>query len=176
MDSEANTCKDKRTNSLAFARSDCHTCSANDERCDRRRPRCSTCLNQGRKCGGFATTLSWDSRRMWSDNPSVVNDNPTGLFSGNTTTDATPRAVLIADRPAPPRRFRFIEGPSKPRKQRKTCTRGYKRRRSVVQEDVSVIGEECISRPVEGNLGMATGDQIEDHSSVQGNLDHLLFS
>lgn len=48
-----------RTNSLAFAKSDCHTCSALRERCDRQRPRCGTCITHQRACGGFALDLVW---------------------------------------------------------------------------------------------------------------------
>ncbi|KAL2850228.1 hypothetical protein BJY01DRAFT_233302 [Aspergillus pseudoustus] len=54
----------KRTNSLTFAQSDCYTCASLGERCDRRRPRCSTGLGVARRCVGFATPLSWDSERM----------------------------------------------------------------------------------------------------------------
>ncbi|PLB49686.1 hypothetical protein P170DRAFT_357297 [Aspergillus steynii IBT 23096] len=55
----------RKPNSLAFAQTDCHTCAASGVQCDRQRPQCTTCLNQGRKCGGFATPLSWDDRRTY---------------------------------------------------------------------------------------------------------------
>lgn len=48
-----------RTNSLAFAKSDCHSCLSFNESCDRRRPRCGTCSSSHRKCGGFAMDLVW---------------------------------------------------------------------------------------------------------------------
>lgn len=56
---------DKRTNSLAFSRTPCHTCASNDRTCDRRRPRCGTCLQAGVTCAGFATPLNWDNSRIW---------------------------------------------------------------------------------------------------------------
>lgn len=48
-----------RTNSLAFAKHDCHTCAALKTECDRQRPRCGTCLSNERKCDGFAMPLVW---------------------------------------------------------------------------------------------------------------------
>jgi len=48
-----------RTNSLAFAKHDCHSCAALKELCDRQRPRCGTCLSSRRTCGGFAMPLVW---------------------------------------------------------------------------------------------------------------------
>lgn len=42
-----------RTNSLGWAKSDCHTCQSTSRLCDRRRPRCDTCTAQGIICGGY---------------------------------------------------------------------------------------------------------------------------
>lgn len=49
----------RRTNSLAFAKYNCHTCTKLNEQCDRRRPRCTTCLSSRRRCDGFAMPLVW---------------------------------------------------------------------------------------------------------------------
>ena len=49
----------QRTNSLGYAKHDCHTCSARKRYCDRQRPQCGTCLSDGQKCGGFALNLVW---------------------------------------------------------------------------------------------------------------------
>jgi hypothetical protein len=49
----------RRTNSLAFAKQDCHTCAALETQCDRKRPHCGTCLSNQRKCDGFAIPLVW---------------------------------------------------------------------------------------------------------------------
>lgn len=48
-----------RTNSLAFAKTDCHTCTTHQRQCDRRRPRCSTCSGQDILCGGYPMQLTW---------------------------------------------------------------------------------------------------------------------
>ncbi|KIW00467.1 uncharacterized protein PV09_07991 [Verruconis gallopava] len=48
-----------RTNSLAFAKQDCHTCANSRAKCDRRRPKCGTCLQSGRTCGGFTLDIRW---------------------------------------------------------------------------------------------------------------------
>ena len=48
-----------RTNSLGWAQSDCHTCSALGRRCNRRRPRCDSCTAQDVICGGYVQRLDW---------------------------------------------------------------------------------------------------------------------
>jgi len=60
-----------RTNSLAFAKSDCHTCKTKRRKCDRQRPVCSTCQDLGDKCEGFQTRLVWEG----SDLPSRRGDD-----------------------------------------------------------------------------------------------------
>jgi hypothetical protein len=54
----------RRTNSLAFAKNDCHTCKALKKICDRQRPRCGTCLSSGRRCDGFVMPLVWKGTEM----------------------------------------------------------------------------------------------------------------
>ena len=49
----------KRTNSLGWAHSDCHTCAAEHFVCDRRRPRCDACTTRGLLCGGYVQVLNW---------------------------------------------------------------------------------------------------------------------
>ena len=49
----------KRTNSLGWAHSDCHTCAADHFVCDRRRPRCDSCTTRGLLCGGYVQVLNW---------------------------------------------------------------------------------------------------------------------
>lgn len=41
------------------ASDDCFTCAKRSTRCDRRRPYCSQCLDSGRECAGYKTTLTW---------------------------------------------------------------------------------------------------------------------
>ena len=50
-----------RTNSLGWAKSDCHTCQSLSRVCDRRRPRCYACTAEGIVCGGFALELQWQN-------------------------------------------------------------------------------------------------------------------
>ncbi|KAL4887345.1 fungal-specific transcription factor domain-containing protein [Aspergillus karnatakaensis] len=38
---------------------DCFTCARNGSSCDRRRPYCSQCLDDGQECLGYKTTLTW---------------------------------------------------------------------------------------------------------------------
>src|SRR5690348_4497607 len=56
----------KRTNSLGWAKSDCHNCSSVRRYCDRRRPRCSACLADGIICSGYVQELNWDRGRPFS--------------------------------------------------------------------------------------------------------------
>lgn len=51
-----------RTNSLGYAKVDCHTCKELKRHCDRQRPRCGTCIKSHRKCDGFAIDLTWSDR------------------------------------------------------------------------------------------------------------------
>ncbi|KAL9074150.1 MAG: hypothetical protein Q9157_004498 [Trypethelium eluteriae] len=48
-----------RTNSLGWAKSDCHTCQSTSRSCDRRRPRCDACTAEGNLCGGYIQKLKW---------------------------------------------------------------------------------------------------------------------
>jgi hypothetical protein len=119
----------RRTNSLAFCRTDCHTCAAAGQRCDRRRPQCSTCLDQGRQCGGFATPLTWASKRMRTDS------QPAGEAEDATPTVRSKSGSRDASSSAP-RRFRFVMGASRPRKCRKTAgEKGSARRPASTLDD-----------------------------------------
>lgn len=138
MKLDATSTKTKRTNSLAFAQTDCHTCASQGQRCDRRRPQCSTCLDQGRKCGGFATPLSWDPKRMWSDNQTTT--------IGDSPTDNTDMQPITSYNPPPSSgrsRFRFVKGAPRPRKRRKACP---PRSQSGVQEDLSLATPNVLPR------------------------------
>ncbi|KAF4761141.1 hypothetical protein HAV15_007087 [Penicillium sp. str.  len=142
----------KRTNSLGFAQTDCHTCASLSEKCDRRRPRCSTCLGQDRRCGGFAMPLSWDPRRMWSDNPSVAGaskDLP------NEETSVPTAFPLPADSP---KRFRFVKGVSRPKKRRRVNSPKEQASRSVVTENTAVTPE-VVLRTAAQNLEIFDDNQ-----------------
>lgn len=118
------TPKSKRTNSLAFAQADCHTCVVAGDHCDRQRPKCSTCLSKGRECGGFAMPLSWDPRRMLSFHPFSSDDQVIGEIPGReegasgSSIRATPG--LTPSKAVPPLRFRSMMGNSvRPKKRRR---------------------------------------------------------
>ncbi|KAL3432612.1 fungal-specific transcription factor domain-containing protein [Aspergillus tetrazonus] len=44
---------------VSGAAHDCFTCGRNGSSCDRRRPYCSQCLENGVECAGYKTTLTW---------------------------------------------------------------------------------------------------------------------
>lgn len=75
----------QRTNSLAFAKVDCYTCSALKTPCDRQRPWCGTCISNQRKCGGFKMSLVWkdsisptfSAETSCTSDPSTLNTSPT---------------------------------------------------------------------------------------------------
>lgn len=87
----------RRTNSLAFAKNDCHTCTSLKKQCDRQRPRCGTCLSDKRKCDGFAMPLVWTG--------SARNNSPSGP-----TPHQKGGPCTIAE-------FKFIQG--RPKRKRK---------------------------------------------------------
>ncbi|KAL8657180.1 MAG: hypothetical protein Q9226_002172 [Calogaya cf. arnoldii] len=41
------------------AADDCFACQGNQMKCNRRRPYCTQCLDQGKDCSGYKTTLTW---------------------------------------------------------------------------------------------------------------------
>ncbi|KAJ9613327.1 hypothetical protein H2200_003269 [Cladophialophora chaetospira] len=43
----------------AGAAADCFTCTSRSVKCDRRRPYCSQCLDDGKDCSGYKTQLTW---------------------------------------------------------------------------------------------------------------------
>ncbi|QDS73958.1 hypothetical protein FKW77_008167 [Venturia effusa] len=51
--------KRRRRTAASGAAEDCHTCRKRQIRCDRRRPYCSQCLEIGKDCSGYRTTLTW---------------------------------------------------------------------------------------------------------------------
>ncbi|KAE8318357.1 fungal-specific transcription factor domain-containing protein [Aspergillus transmontanensis] len=103
----------KRTNSLAFARTDCHTCALRGQKCDRQRPQCTTCISHGRTCGGFATPLSWDHRR--TRNRALASHDDSGEDAA-VTTPKIGNGQIGKD---PPRHFRFVLGGKRDQKRRK---------------------------------------------------------
>jgi len=51
--------KRRRRAPATGAADDCFTCASQSLLCDRRRPYCSQCLDEGKDCSGYKTTLTW---------------------------------------------------------------------------------------------------------------------
>ena len=95
----------RRTNTLGWAKTDCHSCSNLRQTCDRQRPQCGTCQREGRKCGGFIMNLVWKDHSL--------GDTSTFTRAMTASSDLTPSKRL----------FRFTQGRSK-RKRRKCKSSG----------------------------------------------------
>lgn len=48
-----------KISALGLAKHDCKICQARKQKCDRLRPRCSNCQQDGKLCSGFTLQLSW---------------------------------------------------------------------------------------------------------------------
>ncbi|KAJ5817598.1 hypothetical protein N7447_007606 [Penicillium robsamsonii] len=59
IDPNAPVRKRRKRTVVSGAPDDCFACSKRGARCDRRRPYCSQCLDLGRECSGYKTTLTW---------------------------------------------------------------------------------------------------------------------
>lgn len=51
--------KRRRRAPTTGAADDCFACQENQLKCNRRRPYCTQCLDQGKDCSGYKTTLTW---------------------------------------------------------------------------------------------------------------------
>ncbi|MCJ1304428.1 hypothetical protein MMC08_007240 [Hypocenomyce scalaris] len=51
--------KRRRRAPTTGAAADCFACQDRHTKCDRRRPYCTQCLDQGKDCSGYKTTLTW---------------------------------------------------------------------------------------------------------------------
>ncbi|KAG8626213.1 hypothetical protein KVT40_005158 [Elsinoe batatas] len=51
--------KRRRRAAASGAAEDCFTCRKRSTQCDRKRPYCSQCLETGKECSGYRTTLTW---------------------------------------------------------------------------------------------------------------------
>ncbi|KAK7547187.1 fungal-specific transcription factor domain-containing protein [Phyllosticta citricarpa] len=92
-----------RTNSLAFAKTDCFSCAAIGRRCDRLRPLCHACLQNGTACRGFPTTLSWQHKRSNITRGPTKNAKKSDVPSKQ---DASP--ITISRRNASAQSFKFV--------------------------------------------------------------------
>ena len=106
--------KESRTNSLGRAKTDCHTCSRTRQQCDRQRPRCGTCNNSGRVCGGYTLDLTWKAVTGGIETfiSSPTQSSP-DLSNSNTPSLANAQQPVSS----PGREFKFRVGkPKRPRK------------------------------------------------------------
>lgn len=55
----ATSSRKRRRKPAAGALDDCFACQDRQAQCDRRRPYCTPCLDQGKECSGYKTTLTW---------------------------------------------------------------------------------------------------------------------
>ena len=102
----------QRTNSLGYAKYDCHTCSALKRACDRQRPRCGPCIFSRERCGGFATNLVWKDVEI----PSPLGD----LAPGSGTGSPNPNSKHCENEPATKNRgFKFVKGRMKRKRKHK---------------------------------------------------------
>ena len=51
--------KRRKRTVVSGAAEDCFSCAKRGTSCDRRRPYCSRCLDEGQECAGYRTTLTW---------------------------------------------------------------------------------------------------------------------
>ena len=56
---DASPRKRRRRAPATGAADDCFACQERRAKCDRRRPYCTPCLDQGKDCSGYKTTLTW---------------------------------------------------------------------------------------------------------------------
>lgn len=82
-----------RTNSLGFAKVDCHTCFNLGRPCDRQRPQCGPCIKDEHICAGFTMDLTWKDR---------------------SSRGSTLEAHVRGSRPR--RGFKFVQGGSRPKR------------------------------------------------------------
>ncbi|EXJ80644.1 hypothetical protein A1O3_06928 [Capronia epimyces CBS 606.96] len=102
-----------RTNSLAFAKTDCHTCAAHHRKCDRRRPQCSPCLDNDILCGGFPMQLSWSGRKPAARRARKILDEADDPFyleplSLKMASQFRDREKRHCSKPRAPQQFKFV--------------------------------------------------------------------
>ncbi|KAI5238169.1 hypothetical protein E4T43_07575 [Aureobasidium subglaciale] len=105
--------KRRRRTTTTGAADDCFACRKRNALCDRRRPYCGQCLEIGKDCSGYKTTLTWGvgiaSRgklRGLTCPVAEKADGPVGVTKRNSVSQPRRKAsttVPASDRPAPPR-------------------------------------------------------------------------
>lgn len=136
-----------RTNSLGFAKTDCHTCHQLSRHCDRQRPQCATCIKDQRKCAGFAVDLTWDTHAP----------------AGN------PRAVHIRGE-RPKRGFQFVEGGARSKRK---VNGGPKHRHNSPDIPVGHLEESIVSTTGSDSPSYILGSTMDTEASTPISPDSL---
>jgi hypothetical protein len=105
--------KRRRRTTTAGAADDCFMCQKRNTQCDRRRPYCGQCLEIGKDCSGYKTTLTWGvgiaSRgklRGLTCPVAEKTDGPVGVTKRNSVSQPRRKAstnIPASERPIPPR-------------------------------------------------------------------------
>jgi hypothetical protein len=158
---------ESRTNSLAFAKTDCHTCTANRRQCDRKRPRCSSCSAKNIVCGGYPMQLTWSKSKPIQPMFLEPIDDPFYLEPLSLKASLHVRDRNRGSRPYKPRKFRFVAEQATGRKQtspetgeahirRSSAYPGGKRARTSIQQSSIALDRsiyQCTSTPGSPLLG-----------------------
>jgi hypothetical protein len=136
---------ERRTNSLAFAKTDCHTCTANQRRCDRKRPRCSSCSGRNVVCGGYPMQLTCSRSKPIQPRAAMFSeqiDDPFYLEHLSTQASIHVRDMKSRTRPLKSRKLTFIPEKNPCRKQTfaKSC-------QSPVTRSSACLGESQSREP-----------------------------
>ncbi|CAI7632592.1 unnamed protein product [Penicillium crustosum] len=119
--------------------------------------------------------LSWDPRRMWSDNPSVAGASK-DLPNEEIVTDSSPKSVPTAFpvRSDSPKCFRFVKGVSRPKKRRRVNSPKEQASRSIVTENTADTPE-VVLRTAAQNLEIfddhQRGNALAGLEPQDGHLD-----
>lgn len=172
-----------RTNSLAFAKTDCHTCTANLCRCDRKRPRCSSCSGRNIVCGGYPMQLTWSKSKPIQSRVSMFlqpTEDPFHLEPLSLQASIHVRDRNSRSRPHKPRKFKFVAEKTPGRKQISTescearigqssAYHGEPQARTSTQQSNTAL-----DRPIHQiSLGSPLPGTLDD--DIQGKIRHPIF-
>ncbi|KAK7524855.1 fungal-specific transcription factor domain-containing protein [Phyllosticta citriasiana] len=107
INSAATPRKRRRRAVATGATEDCFTCRQRQAKCDRRRPYCTQCIEMGKECSGYRTTLTWGvgvaSRGKLRGMSCPVPKSPSSTISSSreNSTQATARKPSVS-LPSPP--------------------------------------------------------------------------
>lgn len=141
--------RNKRTNSLGRAKEPCQNCLAAHLSCDRSRPRCLTCTENGITCPGYKMNLAWQfgiaSRgNLAGFNYSVPNATNTVSSSHIDSVNKKRRWRGKSSRGTGERLFKFVDEKSTRRRARKEkVSLDPASNRNPTAEDVSTFHQDA---------------------------------